>query len=64
MLTRQPLLNRRNANPAFADAVIEARNSGEKERTYRLWLNHPFRGMRPPTGKGRRGKPRFSYGRR
>ena len=34
------------------------------ERTFRLWLRHPFRGLRPPSGKGHGGKPRFAYGRR
>lgn len=52
------------SSPEFARAVAEARAVGERERTFRLWLRHPFRGLRPPTGKGHGGKPRFSYGRR
>jgi hypothetical protein len=50
--------------PEFADAVAAAREVGKEERTFRIFLRHPFRGLRPPTGKGHGGKPRFSYGRR
>jgi len=50
--------------PEFAQAVQAARQQGKDERTFRLWLRHPFRGMRPPTGKGHGGKPKFIYGRR
>ncbi len=63
-ITRQAILKRRVASPEFAEAVRVARETGKAERTYRRWLNHPFRGKRPPTGKGHGGKPRFSYGRR
>ncbi len=63
-MTRQAMLYRMNLSPEFKEAVATARAVGEKERTYRLWLRHPFRGLRPPTGKGHGGKPRFSYGRR
>ena len=52
------------SNPAFREAVMAAREVGADERRFRLWLRHPFRGRRPPTGKGHGGKPRFSYGRR
>jgi hypothetical protein len=62
-ISRQAVLKRKNASPEFAQAVAAAREVGEKERTFRLWLSHPFRGLRPPTGKGHGGKPRFSYGR-
>ena len=51
------------ASPEFAYAVSSARQTGKEERTFRLWLRHPFRGNRPPTGKGNGGRPRFSYGR-
>ena len=51
-----------NGSEEFAQAVAEARLQGQAERTYRLWLRHPFRGKRPPTGKGHGGNPRFSYG--
>ena len=63
-ITRQAVLKRKNASPDFADAVEAAREAGRDERTFRLWLRHPFRGKRPPTGKGQGGIPRFSYGRR
>ena len=53
-----------DASPAFREAYLAARETGKDERTFRLWLRHPFRGKRPPTGKGHGGKPRFSYGRR
>jgi hypothetical protein len=63
-ITRQAVLKRKNASPAFAQAVAAARETGKVERTFRLWLRHPFRGKRPPTGKGRGGVPRFTYGSR
>jgi hypothetical protein len=53
-----------DASPVFAEAVLAARQVGKDQRTFRLWLRHPFRGKRPPTGKGHGGAPRFSYGRR
>ena len=51
-----------NGSEEFAQAVAEARLQGQAERTYRLWLRHPFRGKRPPTGKGHGGPPKYSYG--
>ncbi len=51
------------ADPAFNALVLEARARGAEKRTHLLWLRHPFRGKRPPTGKGHGGKPRFSVGR-
>lgn len=63
-ITRQAVLKRQNTSPAFTQAVAAARETGKDERTFRLWLRHPFRGKRPPTGKGHGGKPKFSYGRR
>ena len=36
-----------NASPEFAQAVALAREVGKEERTFRLWLRHPFRGIRP-----------------
>jgi transposase len=50
--------------PEFAAAVLAAREAGKSERTFRLWLGHYRRGMRPPTGKGHGGKPRFAFGKR
>jgi hypothetical protein len=62
-MTRQGVEWRWGASPEFAAAVAAARETGKEERRYRLWLRHPFRGKRPPTGKGHGGKPRFTYGR-
>lgn len=61
---RQTLLRWRGENTEFAERVSEALTKGKDERTYRMWLRHPFRGKRPPTGKGHGGKSRFTYGRR
>ena len=63
-ITKQAVLKRMHASPDFAQAVTAAREAGKEERTFRLWLRHPFRGKRPPTGRGAGGKPRFTYGRR
>lgn len=63
-ITRRGLFKRRVRHPDFALAVATALEAGREERTYRLWLRHPFRGLRPPTGRGHGGKPRFKYGRR
>lgn len=63
-LTKQGVWKRARSNPEFAQAIIEAREAGKEERTFRMWLRHPFRGKRPPTGKGTGGKPRHTYGRR
>jgi len=59
-MTRQALWKRMQASPDFALAVAAARETGKNERSFRLWLRHPFRGLRPPTGKGHGGKPRFA----
>ena len=63
-ITRQAVLKRKNASPGFTQAVAVAREVGKDERTFRLWLRHPCRGKRPPTGKGHGGTPRFAFGRR
>jgi len=63
-MTRQGVWWRCGMSQDFAQAVTAAREAGKVERTFRLWLRHPFRGKRPPTGKGHCGKPRFTYGRR
>ena len=63
-ITRQAVLKRVNASPEFAQVVVLARETGKAERTFRLWLGHYRRGMRPPTGKGHGGKPRFAFGKR
>ena len=51
------------SSPVFKAVAAPPRETGKDERTFRMWLRHPFRGCRPPTGKGHGGKPRFSYGR-
>lgn len=61
---RQTLLRWRWDDSEFSEQVAEALAKGKDERTYRMWLRHPFREMRPPTGKGHGGNPRFNYGRR
>ena len=61
-ITRQAVMKRKIASPDFSNAVSAAREIGKKERTFRMWLRHPFRGRRPPAGKGHGGKPRFAYG--
>ena len=63
-ISRQAVWKRVLASPDFAQAVVAARETGKSERSFRLWLRHPLRGHRPPTGKGHGGKPRFAYGRR
>jgi hypothetical protein len=50
------------SSPEFAEAVVAAREVGKNEREFRIWLRHPFRGKRPPTGKGHGGKPIFTWG--
>jgi len=59
---RQSFWRWNNGSAEFAQAVAEARVQGQAERTFRLWLRHPFRGRRPPTGRGHGGSPRFGYG--
>lgn len=53
-----------NDSEEFAQEVAKARSQGQAERVFRLWLRHPFRGKRPPAGKGQGGRARFSYGNR
>lgn len=64
VMTRQGVEWRWGASSEFAAAVAAARETGKEERQYRRRLHHPFRGKRPPTGKGHGGSPRFSHGRR
>ncbi len=48
--------------PGFRREVEDAECEGAKVRDYRRWLEHPFRGRRPPKPEGRRGGypiPRF-----
>ncbi|MFN4805703.1 MAG: hypothetical protein ACK5LH_06965 [Akkermansiaceae bacterium] len=60
-ISRQAIWKRMKAYPEFADAVAMEREVGKDVRTYHIWLRHPFRGKRPPTGKGHGKKPRFNY---
>jgi len=48
------------ADGCFSLDFDEAWETGKQKREYLLWLNHPFRGLRPPTGKGTRSRPRYS----
>jgi hypothetical protein len=61
-ISRQAIWKRMKSSPEFAKAVVAAREKGKEERMFRLWLHHPFRGKRPPTGKGHGGKPIFTWG--
>lgn len=38
------------SSPEFRNAVALARDTGKDERTFRLWLRHPRRGLRPQPG--------------
>jgi hypothetical protein len=59
-ISRQAIHRRIQRNPDFATAIAEAREEGRPNRERGLWYWHPFRGKRPPTGKGHGGKPRFN----
>lgn len=60
-INRRTLYRWLDDSPAFAEKFAKAWERGTKQRDYLLWLNHPFRGLRPPTGRGTRSKPRFTY---
>ena len=59
-IDRKTLYRWLDADLDFLMDLHAAWTQGEQKRTYRLWWNHPFRGKRPPTGKGTRSRPRFS----
>jgi hypothetical protein len=61
-ISRQAVWKRAKRSPEFREAVASARETGRKVREYLIWIRHPFRGRRPPTGKGHGGVPRFRYG--
>lgn len=61
-LSRQAIWKRMKRDAAFSQEVTVAREEGRKLREYLIWVLHPFRGRRPPTGKGHGGLPRFRYG--
>lgn len=48
---RQTLWRWISASEEFRNAVAKARQDSQPERSYRLWLRHPFRGKRPSSGK-------------
>jgi len=58
-ISRQAVWKRRKVSASFNRAVMAALEAGEEIRVRRAWLNHPFRGRRPPTSRGHGGKPRF-----
>lgn len=58
-ITRQAVWKMTKSSPHIRDAITEARRAGAGPRAYGIWRRHPFRGKRPPTGRGQGGKPRF-----
>ena len=42
----------------FRKSVQKAEREGQDKARYLRWLNHPFRGLRPPLSKGQRNLPR------
>lgn len=42
----------------FRKSVQKAEREGQGKARYLRWLNHPFRGLRPPLPKGKRHLPR------
>ena len=44
---------------SFSKAFKQIWIESTAKRDYQKWLNHPFRGKRPPTGKGSLAFPRF-----
>ena len=44
----------------FAMDFDVAWTTGAKQRDYLAWLNHPFRGRKPPRGRGTRAIPRYA----
>ncbi len=42
----------------FRKSVRKAEREGRDKALYLRWLNHPFRGLRPPLPKGQRHQPR------
>ena len=48
-----------SSDDRFAERFTTAWDAGTERRAFRQWATHPFRGFRPPTGKGTRGFPRF-----
>ena len=57
---RWTLYRWRRDDPEFSERFDKTWKEAAELRAYYLWKKHPFRGLRPPTGKGTRAKPRFS----
>jgi hypothetical protein len=58
-ICRETFRNWRMRDAEFAKAFQTIWESVAEKRAFHLWQNHPFRGKRPPTGKGKGGKPRY-----
>jgi hypothetical protein len=56
---RKTLYRWRDADLDFLMEFDAAWRQGAKQRDYLAWLNHPFRGLRPPPGKRGRAVPRY-----
>ena len=56
---RTTLLRWLSRKSEFKKLFEEAWENGEKRRSLRLWLAHPFRGKRPPTSKRTRAYPKY-----
>lgn len=56
---RSTLFRWLDRKPEFAEAFAQAWENGSDRRDFLLWLNHPFRGKRPPSSKRTRNFPRF-----
>ncbi len=44
-------------DPEFRDFISKAESRGSGKRAYVSWVNHPFRGQRPPRKPGSHSKP-------
>lgn len=44
-------------DPKFRKSVRKAEHEGRPQASYLRWLNHPFRGRRPPRPKCQRNRP-------
>ena len=55
----QTLLRWRWESAVVPEQIEKALALGQEKRRYRLWLRHPFRGLRPPTGRDHGGMPAY-----
>ena len=58
-ISRMTLHRWRQHDGHFASEVAAAYEASTRFREYYCWMRHPRRGLRPPTGKGHGGVPRF-----